>query len=59
MSGYEEHGYVKLGRIVSKNYSQQLTKRVLDLMMGKKKYQGMFFILKAFFNKNIFHLFQF
>jgi len=45
LKSYNENGYVRLGRIVTEKFSSKLTKRVLDLMMGKKKYKGMFFQL--------------
>ena len=44
---YNENGYVRLGNIVSKKYSQLLHNRTLDLMLGKKKYEGMFFQLEG------------
>ena len=47
IKSYNENGYVKLGQIVNKEYSKKLTKRVLDLMSGKKRYKGMFFQLEG------------
>jgi len=46
LKSYNENGYIRLGKIVSKKFSTKLTNRVLDLMMGKKKYKGMFFQLE-------------
>ena len=43
---YNENGFVKLGQIVSKEYSKKLTERALNLMSGKKRYKGMFFQLE-------------
>lgn len=42
-SFYEQHGYVKLGKIVSDNYVKKLMKVIEDLMLGKRIYPGMFF----------------
>lgn len=44
---YNENGFVKLGQIVSKEYSKKLTERALNLMSGKKRYKGMFFQLEG------------
>ena len=44
---YNEDGYVRLGKIVSKKYSGLLSNRALHLMSGKKKYEGMFFQLEG------------
>ena len=42
-SFYEQHGYVKLGKIVSDNYVKKLMKVIEDLVLGKRIYPGMFF----------------
>lgn len=44
---YEKNGYMKLGKIISKKNSEILSKRTVDLMLGKIKYDGMFFQLDA------------
>lgn len=44
---YEKKGYVNLGQIISKKKAKQLSKRAIDLMLGKKVYEGMFFQMEG------------
>tara|TARA_B100001769_G_C22035383_1_gene556349 strand:+ start:232 stop:1056 length:825 start_codon:yes stop_codon:yes gene_type:complete len=46
-SNYEKDGYAKLGKIVSNNALENLKKRTIDLMLGRKVYKGMFFQLDS------------
>jgi len=42
---YNKKGFANLGKIISKSYTQELLKRVEDLMMGRITYKNMFFKL--------------
>lgn len=47
LAHYDQHGYARLGRVVSDEGLELLRERALDLMRGRVSYPGMFFQLDA------------
>src|SRR5690606_10434820 len=44
---YDENGYLRLGRILTKDELRALQRRIDDIMLGRVVYEGMFFQLDS------------
>ncbi len=47
LNQYYKNGYVRLGKLFTNNQLEKLKKRVKDLMLGKIRYENMFFQLES------------